>query len=140
MKILIVVDSTPVEEFKNESQVQEILDTLGKDAEIKFVQDTLMDEDDYGYVDRMEKEGPEWIEPQERGDGRTSGHRYFISTLALREQENDRCRKEPEVYRSYAKWAGACKCGICKRKRNCGKEQSGKTCQFGRRSCPGIYD
>lgn len=64
MKILIVVDSTPVEEFKNESQVQEILDTLGKDAEIKFVQDTLMDEDDYGYVDRMEKEGPEWIEPQ----------------------------------------------------------------------------
>lgn len=64
MKVLIVLDSSPVEEFKRETQVQEILATLGPEAEITFIQDTLMDEDDYGYVERMEKEGPEWIEPQ----------------------------------------------------------------------------
>lgn len=64
MKILIVLDSSPVEEFSNEPEVKEILAALGPDAEVEFIQDTLMDDDDYGYVERMEREGPEWIEPQ----------------------------------------------------------------------------
>lgn len=64
MKVLIVLDSCPVDEFQNDPEVREILASLGPDTEIKFVQDTLMNEDDYGYVARMEKEGPEWVEPQ----------------------------------------------------------------------------
>ena len=64
MKVLIVLDSCSVDEFRNDPEVREILASLGPDADIEFVQDTLMDEDDYGYVARMEKEGPEWIEPQ----------------------------------------------------------------------------
>lgn len=64
MKVLIVLDSCSVDEFRNDPEVREIFASLGPDADIEFVQDTLMDEDDYGYVARMEKEGPEWIEPQ----------------------------------------------------------------------------
>lgn len=64
MNILIVIDSCPVEEFRKETEVREILKSLEDKASVKFIQDTLMDEDDYGYVSRMEKEGPEWIEPQ----------------------------------------------------------------------------
>lgn len=64
MKVLIVLDSSRVEEFSNEPEIREILAALGPDMEIKFIQDTLMEEDAYGYVERMEKEGSEWIEPQ----------------------------------------------------------------------------
>ncbi len=64
MKVLIVLDSCPVSEFQQDPGAREILSSLGPEAEIEFVQDTLMDEDDYGYVARIEKEGPEWIEPQ----------------------------------------------------------------------------
>ena len=64
MKILIVLDTEPIEEFSSSPEVKEILATLGPNAHIQFIQDTLMDEDDYGYVMRMEKEGPEWCEPQ----------------------------------------------------------------------------
>lgn len=64
MKVLIVLDSSPVEEFKNEMEVKEILDSLGADVSVEFIQDTLMDDDPYEYVKRMEREGPEWIRPQ----------------------------------------------------------------------------
>ena len=64
MRILIVLDSERVEEFKDLPEVRRTLEKLPAGTQIDWVQDHLMDEDDYGYVRRMEEEGPEWIRPQ----------------------------------------------------------------------------
>lgn len=64
MNVLIVLDSEPIASFRKEPEVQEALAALDEEMKVTWIQDTLMDADPYGYVERMEKEGPEWIEPQ----------------------------------------------------------------------------
>ena len=65
-KILIVTDMFPAEEFKKDPEIQEILATLGDNVDIEIIQDEIMStsKEPHVYVQRMEKEGPEWMEPQ----------------------------------------------------------------------------
>ncbi len=65
-KILIITDIYPAEAFQKDPEIRETLATLGDDVEIEVIQDNIMlgSGEPGAYVHRMEKEGPEWMEPQ----------------------------------------------------------------------------
>lgn len=64
-KALIIVDVMKADEFLANKDIQESLAKISDRVEIEVVQDEIMfgSGDPGAYVGRMEKEGPEWVEP-----------------------------------------------------------------------------
>lgn len=67
LKVLIIMDFMPAQAFAANEDVRESLEKLGDRVEVEVIQDEFIPRvgEPGRYVGRMEKEGPEWIEPSE---------------------------------------------------------------------------